>query len=126
MTHLRTFSFLVLFWTLCVPSCFAEYEAIGPFEGDVCKGVIIKICSLVTLDAIEKDGKFYEIHKVWENVDDFKTEGSNNTGRCFLRLKSGGALSFIKNKPKFYRYNSSGNLEPVDVEGYVTFKCRKW
>ena len=112
---------------LCVFSCpcFAEYVAIGPFEGEVCKGFVIEFCSFKTLDAIERDGEFYEIKKVWEKVDSFVKGKSESIGRCYLNLNTGGAFGFLNFKPKFYRYNSEGQLVRVKVNDYVTFECRR-
>lgn len=116
---------LITFLLLSSGLGLAEYVAIGPFEGEVCKGFVIEVCSLETLDAVERDGKFYEINKVWEKVDSFKKGKSENIGRCYLRLNTGGAFGFLNFKPNFYQYNSAGQLVRVKVNDYVTFKCRR-
>jgi hypothetical protein len=122
-----TTELMMIITFMCVFSgqCLAEYFAIGPFEGEVCKGFVVEVCSLETLDAIERDGKFYEINKVWEKVDSFKKGKSENIGRCYLRLNNGGAFNFLNSKPNFYQYNSEAQLVRVKVNDYVTFKCRR-
>ncbi len=64
-------------------SCLAEYVATGPFEGEVCTGIISKSCSLVRVDAIKTYDGFVEINKNWDSVDDFNRFKNSNEGRCY-------------------------------------------
>lgn len=113
--------FLILIET---STCIADYIAIGPFEGDVCTGFVVKFCSPVKLDAVKKGGRFYEIKKVWDKVDDYKEGPIEGEGRCWIRSGS-GAFGFLNSAPDFYHYDKTGELQPVDVDGSITFKCQK-
>ncbi|GAB6194169.1 hypothetical protein [Desulfocastanea catecholica] len=98
---------------------FAQYEATGPFQANSCKGFVIEICGPTNLDAVEKDGKYYEMKKTWDKVDDYRN------GECLLRVNESSAVWFYSTKPNFYHYNEKGKLERVKIEGDVTFPCRK-
>lgn len=99
-------------------TCLADYVATGPYEGEVCAGIVIKKCSLERLDAIRKEGKFYEINKIWKSVDDYKN------GRCWISFGK-GSFGFLDGPPEFYQYDENNVPRPVDVDSYVTFSCQK-
>ena len=106
-------------WIISVflPSmCMAEYIATGVYEGEVCSGFVIKTCKLERLDAVKRDGKFYNINKVWDKVDEYRD------GRCWIRFGK-GAVGFLDSAPDFYQYDKNGELRKVVVDSYVTFKC---
>lgn len=100
----------------------ADFYAVGPFEGQVCWGVVIEACGLKPLHAVEgSDGKLYTIATTYKSVSDHKN------GRCWIRTKSKGAglISFGVNamtQPKFYEKTGGNDFKQHDVE-YVTFKC---
>lgn len=99
-------------------TCMADYIASGPYEGEVCAGFVIKKCSLERLDAVKREGKFYEINKSWNNVDDYRD------GRCWISFGK-GAFGFLDGPPEFYQYDENKVLRPISVDSYVTFKCNK-
>jgi len=105
-------------------SAFSEYVAVGPFQGQVCSGFIIEACGHEKLEAVKKDGKFYEINRVWQRVDEYKPPVKGSSGLCFVRLNE-GVSAFLGGRPDFYGYNEAGQLEKVDVDGYLRFNCRK-
>ena len=109
---------LTIFIAFGASPCMAEYVAIGPYEGEVCSGFVINKCSLERLDAVKRDGKFYKINKVWNGVDDYKG------GRCVISF-SAGEFGFLDSTPDFYQYDENRVLRAVDVDSYITFKCRK-
>ena len=114
---------IVILAIVFLPSmCMAEYIATGVYEGEVCSGFVIEVCGLERLDAVKRDGKFYKINKVWDNVDYYEN------GRCVIRFGKGmlGVLNDVfDGPPDFYQYDKNGELRKVDVDSYVTFKCLK-
>lgn len=79
-------------WIISVflPSmCMAEYIATGVYEGEVCSGFVIETCKLERLDAVKRDGKFYNINKVWDRVDEYRD------GRCWIRFGKGRLVFLI-------------------------------
>jgi len=106
----------------------AEYVATGPFEIYVCRGFVIKSCGREVIDAIKRDGKFYALKKVWEQVDEYgkftkSIDGKN--GICTLRVHERSPVWFFSTKPDFYAYDESGELKKMKTEGDVTFRCLK-
>lgn len=108
---------------VCAAPASAGYLAVGPIEGTVCEGLVIKSCSARTLSAVEgPNGNLHEITRYFESVDSV-----NSKGRCTIRIKKSG-VSIVGSAmqagmgPKFYEMNSSGRYSPVDVE-YVSFNC---
>lgn len=109
---------VVLILSLIASPCMAEYVATGAYKGEVCTGFIVKTCSLEKLDAVEKDGTFYNINMVWKSVDSYKN------GMCWIRFGK-GTLGLFDSPPNFYQYDENGTLRPVDVDSYIVFPCKK-
>ena len=122
MRFLCTFSVLFVFF-LSFPSCvIAQYIATGPFKVTSCKGFVIKVCEIVTIDAVEQDGKMYSMKKKWDEVDSY------SNGTCHLNLTGKGIIPFLHKalNPSFYHYDKSKNLRKIkNIEGQVTFPCKK-
>ena len=98
----------LLFVGALVPTvCSAEFMAIGPYEAEVCTGFVIKKCSLQRIDAIKKNGEFFEIKKHWNSVNSYEPEKSQSQGRCTM-LFSENTVPFFDAKPDFYRYGKNG------------------
>ena len=98
--------------------CIADYVATGPYEAEVCSGFIVEKCSLEKLDAVKRNGQFYEINTDWNEVDDYKD------GRCWISVGK-GAFGFADKPPEFYQYDENRVLRQVNVDSYVTFECRQ-
>ncbi len=104
---------------------FAIYCATGDIEAHECSGFIIKSCGFTRVDAIEKDGKYYEPARCYKDVNNY----SASKERCWITTKSTG-LGFINTvfdsvvMPTFYHIDKENNYEKIDPES-ITFKCTK-
>lgn len=49
----------------------ADYLATGIFEGTYCTGFIIKSCRFKRIDSVMKNGKKYELRRIWKSVDEY-------------------------------------------------------
>lgn len=106
--------------------CLADYRATGPFEGTVCKGIGIEICSQHDLVAVKgDDGKLYTISETFRNV----TEYNKRSGKCTIQTGAAsiGLIDMLRSSatsPTFYERSDAGEYVPLDVD-YVTFPCRE-
>jgi hypothetical protein len=104
----------------------ADYQAVGPIEGNVCRGFIIEACGLHRIAAVKgDDGQLHEVQTRFASITEYK----ESSGRCWIRTKAkgGGLISWGLNavkQPMFYERTTSGEYKELDVE-YVTFKCVK-
>jgi hypothetical protein len=116
---------LIFIFSLLVPSIsFARFIAIGPIEGTVCSGIIIKSCGRHKLDAVRGDDG--QIHSITRTFDDV-TEHNGDICHINVKQTQGGIIAWTINQikqPVFLEKNSNGGFDNLDVD-YFTFTCRE-
>lgn len=107
-------------------NAYAEYIAVGPITASSCKQFLIfGSCETVTVDAASSKGSYYEIKRVWPEVDQY----DRSTETCKVRVGSGGDSSLISSAvkaataPAFYT-RKGNDFEKINIE-YIRFKCRQ-
>lgn len=104
---------LLLVETVLFSRALADYQAIGEFSGTVCSGLFIKDCSWVSVDAVEKGGKLFNIKRNYSKV----TEYHSIQELCHIKIN--------KKNQNFYSKTSSGQFKKVLIST-LSFKCRKY
>lgn len=103
-----------------------EFCAVGDIEGSVCKGIFIKSCKFVKVDAVKgNNDKLFTINECYQKVSNF----DERKGRCWINTKVRGdnlIFSAVNSafQPEFFHKNKKGNYEELDVD-YITFQCVK-
>ncbi len=117
------FVFFAVFWADIAS---AEYCAVGPIKGNVCKGALIKSCKLIRVHATsDADGPLKRIENCYDRVD-FHDESK---GECVIVTKSTSSVlvSIILNKLspiKYYHMNTEGKFEKLDAQS-LEFSCTR-
>ena len=120
---IRVLGAIFVLWCAGVEASRAGYVVDGVITGSVCNSyVIISSCKIVHVDAVAgDDGKLFTVKERFDQVTEY------SSGRCWIRLVSGGWLSWIWSKaagPVFYTKLPNGEYEKIAPE-YVTFACKK-
>lgn len=102
---------------------FAQYQAIGPIYAEDCYDFGIKVCKKLTVTEVRRDGKRFEIGRVYPSVSSY------SNGRCSIDTKSRGlgALSWGANalmQPEFWGYDKEGKYVKIDADR-IYFDCVK-
>jgi hypothetical protein len=99
----------------------ADYVATGPIYAEDCYDFgIVQKCSTLTVTEVKKDGKRYEVGRVYASA-------SYSNGRCTIDTKSRGLgpLSWGINaviQPEFWGYSKDGTFKKIDADR-IFFDC---
>lgn len=107
-------------------NAYAEYVAVGPITASSCKQFFIfGSCETVTVDAASSQGTYYELKRVWPEVDQY----DKSTETCKVKVGSGGDTSLISSAlkaataPTFYT-RKGNDFEKINIET-IRFKCKQ-
>lgn len=106
---------------------YAEYCAVGGYEGSVCSGFVIESCEFKSIDAVSSHGdkSLFTMRECHDDVDEFRK--INGKQMCWINTKNSfleyATLGIKKTLPTFY-HKSNNKYEKVQPD-FLVFECEK-